>query len=1148
MKLRAISDAQAMAMPGWHFGKKLLLIMKLTFLILIVAILHVSADVRAQKVTLKASNSKLEHVLDNIRKQTGYDIFYNTRAIQQANRVTVSMKSADLKVALDQIFESQPFNYSIEDKSVVIKLVNKSNLSNSKVATQQQRAVSGRVQNVKGERLPNITLNFISAGGSQRIATNVTTSEQGTFQFDVTPGIDSVRFTSVGYISKTMAIPNYSPWIVTLVQQTSNISEVIVTGMMERSKATFTGAVSSFNADDLKAIGNTNVIQSLRSLDPSFLLMEQNLSGSNPNRLATIELRGQTSINLNADELRDEYGQDPNQPLFILDGFETNLATITNLDINRIQSITLLKDAASTAIYGSRASNGVVVVETIQPKVGEINLNYSTDWNIESPDLTSYNMMNAAEKLEFERLSGRYTNHNRTGQPINQMELDQLYSNRLQDVLRGMDSYWLSDPLRTGISQRHSLQVTGGEKSLTYVVGGDYRKANGAMIGSGRDTWGGRLNLSYRTQKLTINNNLYVSGYNAKESPYGEFQTWVNMNPYLEKHDENTRYLLDMRNPYTGERERVSNPFYTASLGNFDRTESFTLTNNLQARYKVNSALQLSTSLQVIKNELNRSIFSSPRDNEFIETDVLLRGRLNSTDRGSLSYTLNFDASYGKTFGMHLINAYFRTELSNNQSTSEGYTALGFPTASNGNPRFAYGYGLNGRPAASTSLTRRHSLVTSFNYSFNQRYNADVSFTYDGSTAFGAQNLYSPFYSGGLSWNIHNEQFMKDNVSWIDMLRLRGNIGITGNQNFSSYSSMTVYDYTSVMNSSGIGAYVTALGNEHLAWQNTIQTSLGLDLNMFNNRITTQFNVYRKYTDPLVVTLPLPPSTALNNYPINSGNLTTDGMELMVRFAPIYKPKEQIIWNVGLMGSTYKSTYDGFGGMLESLNQSLRTSRSLQKFRDGGDPNDIWAVPSLGIDPATGGEIFLKKDGRHSFQHDYKDEAVVGNSRASFTGTINNTVTYKNFSASVIMRYILDQDVFNTALFNKVENITMSQLIQNNQDKRALYERWQEVGDIAQFRRIQLNDYNISGNNITGVDESTRPSSRFVQNMNALSLESVSLTYQFRNQPWLKSAHLKNLKVSAYLNDLFYLSTVRRERGINYPYARNVSFSLSANF
>ena len=1147
MKLRAISDAHAMAVPGWPIGKKLLVIMKLTFLILIAAILHVSADVRAQKVTLKAANSKLEHVLENIRKQTGYDIFYNTRAIQQANRVTVSVQGADLKVALDQIFFNQPFNYSIEDKSVVVRVINKTNGVQRPQTLAQQRTISGRVQNADGERLPNVTLNFIGAGG-RTTSTKVTTTEQGTFQFEVTAGVDSVRFSSIGYITKTLAVPNHSPWVVTLVQQTSNISEVIVTGMMERSKATFTGAVSSFNADDLKAIGNTNVIQSLRSLDPSFLVMEQNLSGSNPNRLASIELRGQTSVNLNTDELRDEYGQDPNQPLFILDGFETNLATITNLDMNRIQSITLLKDAASTAIYGSRASNGVVVVETIQPKVGQINLNYSTDWNIESPDLTSYNMMNAAEKLEFERLSGRYTNHNRLDPPINQMELDQLYANRLQDVLRGVDSYWLSDPLQTGISQRHSLQVTGGEKSLTYVVAGDYRKANGAMIGSGRDTWGSRLNLSYRTPKISINNNLYISGYKAKESTYGEFQTWVNMNPFLVKQDENTRFLTDQRNPYTGARERVSNPFYTASIGNFDKTQSFTVTNNLQARYMVSNALQLSTSVQVNKNEYNRSIFTSPRDNKFVETDVLLRGTLNSTDRNSLSYTVNFDARYGKTVGLHLFNAYFRTEISNNQILSDSYTAVGFPTASNGNPRFAYGYGLNARPVASTSLTRRHSLVTSFNYSFDQRYNADLSFTYDGSTAFGAQNLYSPFYSGGLSWNIHNEQFMKDNFAWVDMLRLRGNIGITGNQNFSSYSSMTVYDYTSVMNASGIGAYVTALGNEHLAWQNTVQTSLGIDLTLFKNRLTTQFNVYRKYTDPLVVSLPLPPSTALNNYPINSGNLTTDGMELMLRFSPIYKPQQQVIWNIGLMGSTYKSTYDGFGGLLESLNESLRSARSLQKFRDGGDPNDIWAVRSLGIDPATGGELFLKKDGSQSFQHDYRDEVVVGNTRPSFTGTINNSVTYKGFTASVIMRYILDQDVFNSALFNKVENITMSELIRNNQDKRALYERWKEVGDIAQFRRIQLNDYNVGGSNITGVDESTRPSSRFVQNMNALSLESVNLTYQFRNEPWLKATQLKNLKLSAYLNDLFYLSTVRRERGINYPYAKNVSFSLSANF
>src|SRR5690606_28276332 len=210
-----------------------------------------------------------------------------------------------------------------------------------------------------------------------------------------------------------------------VLESTDNrVEEVVVTGISARKKETFTGASASFNTEELKQVGNTNVIQSLKALDPSFLSMENNLAGSNPNALATIELRGQTSIA--TDALRDEFSEDPNQPLFILDGFPTTLRTITDMDINRIASVTILKDAASTAIYGSRASNGVIVIETIAPKPGELLINYSTDINIDAPDLRSYNMMHAAEKVEFERLSGRYTFHPRRDKCETQIELDAL--------------------------------------------------------------------------------------------------------------------------------------------------------------------------------------------------------------------------------------------------------------------------------------------------------------------------------------------------------------------------------------------------------------------------------------------------------------------------------------------------------------------------------------------------------------------------------------------------------------------------------------------------------------------------------------------------------------------------------------------------
>lgn len=1125
----------------------------LVALLLGLGLSQVDASSYAQQVTLKRQKASLESVLKDLEKQSGYTFFYKKADVAPVKGVDIDMNNVPLNQALGAVLRQGNFTFEYFDKTIVIKkgtLPETRNISRNRnpenqigVPVFQQQSVRGKVLDENGKPIK---------GASIREKANaknaVISGDDGSFAMPITSLNEVIVISYLGYKSKEVkASLNQAQMIIRLVLDDHEVEEVIVTGMMERKKETFTGATSSFTMEELKAVANTNVIQALKTLDPSFLIMENNLAGSNPNALPTIELRGQTSIS--TEGLRDEFSKDPNQPLFILDGFETSLKTIIDLDINRIASVTILKDAASTAAYGSRASNGVVVVETIRPKAGELIFNYTTDGNIEIPDLSGYNMMNAAEKIEFERLSGRFTRHYRMDSWERQEKLDSLYSFYLKEIERGVNSYWLSEPLQNSFSQRHSLLVSGGENTITYSIGGDYRYYNGTMKGSGGKNWGTRLNLGYRGNKLNVINQLYVSGYNSQESRYGGFSTWVNTNPYYEKKDPSERYLGEVTQYETSgsttNRIFIVNPLYATTLPNFDKTKNFELTNNLKAIYQFNKDLRIESSLQISKRNIQTDIFASPRDLRFRETPVLQRGTLSSKSRETVSYTANVGANYGKIFGKHLINALLRFEVSDDNNRSNGFYAVGFPVNSNGNPRFAYGYGDGdkGRPEASTSISRRNSIVSSFNYSYDRRYNADLSLTYDGSTSFGTNNVYSPFFSAGLSWNINNEQFLK-NVDWIDVLRLRANIGRTGNQNFSSYTSVSTYNYYKDYNYFGQGVYLSSLGNPNLRWQNTTQTSLGIDANLFKSRMSLQFNAYRKFTDPLVVGITLPPSTALRNYPVNAGELTVDGLELITRYSPIFRPSERIVWTVGLTGSTLKQTYSGFGTILESLNNSLRENKSLRKYRDGGSPNDIWGVPSLGIDPGTGNEIFRKKDGSYTFQYDWADEIVLANSAPKFQGVISSTLAFKGFTAALNFRYIINQGVFNTALFNKVENITWNEMVNHNQDKRALYSRWKEIGDIAEFRKIQLNDWNAQN----GLDESTKPSSRFIQNENTFVLESANIGYELREKNWMKKTHLSNLKFTGYLNDIFRVSTVRRERGIDYPFARTVSFSLSANF
>lgn len=1108
--------------------------MKLTmFISLLFTIPTFATTVVGQTVTLQVNNVSLKSVLIDLRKQSKYSFIVKNELLNKAKPISVSIDNKSVIQSLTLILEDQPFDYEVNGK--VITLIPKRDIPRIEsinkiedVKEGQLEAVEGRVIDNKGKPIQGSSVRIVGKNIGTR------TDVKGEFKINAAIG-DVIEITFVGYQSvrvpfeKATSRTAFKSIVLKVLQ--SDISEVVVTGTgIDRSKQTFTGATSSFTGEELKMVNNQNIIASLRALDPSFIQVENNLQGSNPNALPTIELRGQTSIS--TEKLRDEYASDPNLPLFVLDGFESNLRTITDLDMNIVASVTILKDAASTAIYGSRASNGVVVVETIKPIAGKINLTYTSDLNLQAPDLGSYNMMNATEKLEFERLSGRYASSIGSDFSRQQM-LDGLYNDRLKNVLRGVDTYWMDKPLQTGYSHRHSVNARGGQGALVFTAGFNFKDTKGVMIGSGRQDYGGNVSFGYRAGSLNITNNTTIGGSKSDESPYGSYSTWVNTNPYFEMVDANQMYLSETMAMDGQGNIRVDNPYYNSSLNSFNKGNAFNFSNNIQLTYQFNPNFKLTTSGQIRKNFNNTDIFKSPLMSEYQFVEGRKKGRLTHNDSKGGGYTVNMMLTYAKVFAeKHSLTANFRTEFSENRNKGYGFTAEGFPTASNGNPAFSYGFLTDSRPSSSTTVTRRNSMVYSMNYSYDQRFNADFNFNMDGSTAFGSNNLYSPYYSGGVSWNLSREQFLK-NADWIDILRVRGNIGVTGNQSFGNVSQ-SVFEYSSELNRFGQGMNLSALGAPDLEWQRTRQISVGMDLGFMKRRANVQLNAYDKYTDPMVIAVTLPSSTGLQSFPYNLGASTTKGVEANISFSPIYRPQEQVLWTLGITGSILDIKYSGFDNALRYMNENLQRQKSLTRFKDGHSPRDIWAVPSLGIDPATGRELLLTVDGRQTFDYNSDDIVKVGSSQPWAEGVFRTNVSYKGFTANMMFRYIWHRDNMNNALFEKVENISRTN-IEKNQDKRAYYERWKQPGDISQFKAISITS-------------STPMSSRFIQTENTISAESISIGYIFRNKSWLNTARLASLGVSGFANDLFYISTVRRERGIDYPFARSGSISLVATF
>mgnify|MGYP002673042198 CR=1 FL=1 len=325
-----------------------------------------------------------------------------------------------------------------------------------------------------------------------------------------------------------------------LKSEAQSIKDVVVTGVYRRKKESFTGSSATFKGDELKSVGAQNVLQSLKTLDPSFKIMDNALSGS-----------------------------DPNQPLFILDGFETTLETVMNLNMNRVASVTLLKDAASTAIYGSKAANGVVVIETKAPVKGKLQISYKGDYSMDFADLSDYNLMNAREKLEFEKLAGVYKDN--ASDPFNQIKLDNLYNSRLRDIEQGVNTYWLSVPLRTGFTHKHNVYAEGGEGNVRYGLGLNYGKVNGVMKGSDRQTLGGNLDLIYRTGKFQFSNKLSID-YLETNNPTVSFAEYAQANPYYKKYGADGKINKYLYYPEDGLNDNpVSNPLWNAHLNNYDK-------------------------------------------------------------------------------------------------------------------------------------------------------------------------------------------------------------------------------------------------------------------------------------------------------------------------------------------------------------------------------------------------------------------------------------------------------------------------------------------------------------------------------------------------------------------------------------------------
>ena len=1008
-------------------------------------------------------------------------------------------------------------------------------------AEAQQRSirVNGIVLDEKGDPMAGVAVVY----GNDK-STGTITNGHGTYALFVGSVKDSLEFSFLGYKKQVIAARDAA--LVRMQPEDLNLEEVVVTGIFTRKAESYTGASTTMGKEELTRVGNQNLLESLKNLDPTIYMPDNLTMGSDPNSTPTLSMRGTSSFpaDESAASFKSNYQNQPNQPLFILDGFETSIETVMDMDMNRVESLTILKDAAAKALYGSKAANGVIVIETKRLRGSEQRITYTGSLSLEAPDLTSYDLCNALEKLEVERLEGVYT---ASGAP-EQNRLTNLYNSRRKLALEGLDTYWLSKPLRTGVGQKHNVAVELGNESLRVMLDASYNQTSGVMKGSDRTNFQGNVNISYRTKNLTFRNIMSVISNKSEDSPYGTFGDYVKMNPFWKATDADGNILRWAEGDKAdGSTTKIANPMYDAVIGTSFTSNYLKFTNNFYAEWTPLEGLKATARVGLSQQNNNadsfypstHSMFASYTSDELINR----RGKYILENGQSSMVSADLNVNYNKTFGKHSIFTNVGAFISESKYQTYQHTAEGFPNNNLADITFARQYAEGSTPVGISSLNREVSFLGSVSYDYENRYLLEATYRASASSLYGKDNRWASNYSLGAGWNLHNEHFMKD-VEWLKQFKVRGSFGLTGNNNFNTNSAIATFKYYTGINYQGqTGAYLAQLANSQLRWEQKMDRNVGFDLRAFGLGLSVDY--YVSDTENMLTDLTIPTSTGFSTVKDNLGKVRNTGYEIKANYT-LWQNKNGFFNVYGTLVHN-KNEIVRLSDSMKAYNDAMLktaankgTSTPVLMYQDGLSMNTIWAVPSAGIDPMTGNEIYIKKDGTQTYTYDSADLVAAGDSDPKYRGNFGFTGEYKGVGVSATFSFLTGCEMYNYTLVDRVENID----INNNVDRRVLLGRWQKPGDITQFKRLGSQFQDEDG---TYKNEVTRATTRFVQDRSELSFSSLSVYYEFPRK-MIQPMKMERMRLQFYMNDIAQWSSIKIERGLNYPFARNFSCSLTATF
>ena len=1048
-----------------------------TLLLLGVLLFGFTVSAQSQKVSLDFKNERVEKVLASIKSQTGMSLVFSDQLVDVNRKVTMQLKDVTLKEALTRLLSG--INLTFEIRNNKIYFIEKKAVSQP---GSRKKRVTGVVKDVMGE--PLIGANVVEKG---RSTNGVITDFNGKFTLEVDESA-SLVVSYIGYLAQDIPTKGKGDFHIILKEDTNTLDEVVVTGYGDFKKATYTGSASVLTTEKLEALPVVSVGQMIESNIPGISVVAG--TSSQPGAKTTLRVRGVASMNAST------------EPLYVLDGVPIpsydlsnftsmseagGMGFIETLNPADIESITVLKDAASASLYGAKGANGVVLITTKKGKEGKLRVNMAAKYGITDFAYTYRPLMGGEErrKLIHEGLVNFQLDKGVSEQEAQQYadaNIDQ-YAKRLPQGY----SDWESALFKTGYQQDYNLSASAGNQNSSFIGSLGYTKQTGVSLNSEMERFTGRVDASNKYKKVEFGMNASFSWTKNVHLPEGKFYgsaiyaSKVNLTPSTPIYNEDGTYASGYRenNGYNPVLEAEVNDYYARTVRAMGTAK---------IAYNVWDNLKISSVFTVDYSLTKDFFFQSPEGRDGATYQG--RGRMQMTDR--MRYTSQNNLTYSKTFGKHSVSAVAAFEVMK-YDYEDLYAA-----------KKTYGQDINtslGNAADPIDADQKlqedalMSYVASVNYSYDDKYYASFSFRRDGSSRLSPDTRWGNFWSLSASWRLSQERFMQPLKSVLSDLKLRASYGVNGNLPSSYYGYQSTYT-TGAFYSGKPSPWESTLGNEELTWEKNYALNLGLDIGLFS-RVNVSLDWYTRTTKDLLMSKQLNSISGFSSLLTNVGQMRNTGVELEVRSNNI-KTKD-FSWTTAF-------------NLSHNKNKILKLA-DLPWFVDGryvrkeGYPfNTIYLREYAGVDPETGSALYY--DNQQDENGNYTKNKVTDPGQASpiplkditptISGGFMNTFNYKFIDLSFNLSYSFGGYSYDNASYI-LQDDGYSVISNKSTEQRR---RWQKPGDITDVPRFVYG--NKKGGNYN--------SSRAIHSTDHIRLKSLILGL---NAPkaWLQKLGIGNARI-----------------------------------